>query len=201
MLESAANNGTATVSARGAISTALPTRCASSTLRSVLSVLGGCLAMAIAAQVCIPLPWTPVPMTLQSFVMLVIAFSLSPVLAGSTMMLYVACGTAGLPMFSAGSAGLSGVTAGYIVGFIVAAGLVSVLKGSGSAGGMRLGIAGAAGLLTLFVLGVGWQVVCVGHAWGAAVALGFTPFAVKAAVELGLAVALVTTLRGWRRGS
>ena len=116
------------------------------------------------------------------------------------MLLYLLCGAAGLPVFAPGSAGLIGPTGGYIVGFLAAAWLVSVLKGGSRAGFARLLGAGAAGTLTVFLLGFAWRVFWFGGGVQLAIATGLAPFALKTGVELLLAVGLVSSFRSWRCG-
>jgi biotin transport system substrate-specific component len=100
--------------------------------------------------------------------------------------------------------GLAGPTGGYLVGFVVAAWLVSVLKGPQGAGPGRLFAAGAAGTLAVFAVGAAWRVFLAflfgfqgGDVWLAA-ATGLLPFVPKAVVELIGAVMLVTSFRGIR---
>ena len=163
-------------------------------LSSAGFVAAGCFAMSLAAQVRIPVPGTDVPMTLQLLGVFLIGFALRPALAVAAMVLYVACGASGLPVF-ASSGGLAGATCGYILGFIPAVWLVSSIGHRSRAGVGRLLIAGLCGTLVVFAIGVGWRVVFFGGfgsgeaALGLAMATGVAPFAVKAMVELALATA------------
>jgi len=78
----------------------------------------------IAAQVRIPLPWTPVPITGQTFAVLLSGVLLGRWYGGLSQVFYVGTGVAGIPWFSGGGSGiayLSGPTGGYIVGFVLAA--------------------------------------------------------------------------------
>lgn len=157
-------------------------------------VVVGCLAMSLAAQVRVPIPGTDVPMTLQLLGVFLIGFALRPALAVAAMVLYLVCGTAGLPVF-AGPGGLGGATGGYLLGFIPAVWLVSILGHRRHAGEGRLFVAGLCGGAIVFALGVGWRVgvfqgLGAGDAsLGMAIATGAVPFAVKAIVELALATA------------
>lgn len=171
-------------------------------LGGVLGVVGFFLLMIAAAQLRIPVPGTEVPMTLQLLAVLLTGFALTPPRAVAAMVLYLACGAAGLPVFAAGSAGLAGSTGGYIAGFVVAAALVSTLKGDRNASFGRLLAAGAAGVVAVFVLGIAWRVLLVllldrldGGVW-IAVTSGLVPFVGKAFIELLLAVMLVVAVRG-----
>lgn len=159
-----------------------------------MSVVVGCAVMGLAAQVRVPVPGTDVPMTLQLLGVLVIGFALRPALAVPAMVLYAVCGACGMPVF-AGPGGLAGATGGYILGFIPAVWLVSALAHRGEATAGRLLVAGLCGLSVVFAIGVAWRVAFfqgVGagdSALGMAIATGAAPFAVKAIVELALAVA------------
>ncbi|UCC29905.1 MAG: biotin transporter BioY [Phycisphaerales bacterium] len=175
------------------------------TLAPVGSVLGCCLLVSLGAQVRIPVPGTDVFMTLQPLAVLLTGFALSPRRAVAAMLLYLACGTAGLPVF-AGSAGLAGPTGGYLVGFVVAAWLISALKGGHGAGFGRLLPVGAAGLLVIFASGIAWRAGLAfflglfgGEVW-LAVSTGLIPFLAKSVVELLVAVTLVVSVRRPRSG-
>ena len=168
----------------------------------VLGVSGGLAAMVLAAQVRIPVLGTDVPMTLQSFGVLLVGFALRPPQAVAAVLLYLGCGAAGLGVFAAGSTGLSGPTGGYLVGFVAASWLVSTLTVRGRSqpvSFVRLLAAGAAGMVVILTLGVAGRVLALGGDVGLAIRTGLLPFAGKSVVELFLAVSLVTSLRGMRR--
>lgn len=160
----------------------------------VVCATGFCLLTAVAAQVRIPLPGTHVPMTLQGLAVLLAGYALRPTPAFTALALYVVVGTVGLPVFAPGSLGLAGPTGGYLIGFVCCAWLVSVLRGSETTCLARLFIAGLAGLVVLFAMGLGWNAVWLGSL-RSSVHTGLIPFLPKAGVELCLAVALV---RSWR---
>lgn len=166
----------------------------------IIGVSGGFAAMVAAAQVRIPVLGTDVPMTLQSFGVLLVGYTLRPSRAVAAALLYLGCGAAGLGVFAAGSTGLSGPTGGYLVGFVVASWLVSTLKGrSQPVSIVRLVAAGAAGMVAILTLGVAGRVPALGGDVGLALRTGLLPFVEKSVVELLLAVSLVTSLRGMRR--
>src|ERR671926_1278243 len=92
--------------------------------RSALLVVGFSLLTAAAAQVVVPLPWTPVPLTGQTFAVLLTGALLGPRLGALAMLAYLAEGAAGLPFFRGGAGGVghfSGATAGYLFAFPAAA--------------------------------------------------------------------------------
>jgi biotin transport system substrate-specific component len=172
---------------------------------SAFPVVAFCLLTALAAHVRIPLPGTPVPMTLQLLTVVLAGLMLSATRAAAAMALYLLWGSCCPAFLAGGSAGLLGPTGGYLVGFVVGAWLIGALRGDRSASLFRLVFAGAAGTAVVFGLGV------FGVAWWSgsivrALSMGLLPFAPKAVVELALAVAVargVRSIRGSRlnRGS
>lgn len=164
------------------------------------------MLVSLGAQVRIPVPWSDVPLTLQVLAVLSTGLMLPPAGAVAATLLYLVCGVAGLPVFAVGSAGLAGPTGGYLVGFVLAAGLVSALRGGREAGFGRLLAVSAVGSLVILALGALWRVV-LACAWGLfggdtglAVTTGLMPFLAKTVVEVFLAVTLVVSIRGPRGG-
>jgi len=97
-------------------------------------VIGGSLVIALSAQVAVLLPFSPVPITLQTFAVLMIGALLGPWRAGLAVLTYIMEGAAGLPVFALGRAGLavlSGPTGGYLLGFIAAAYITGLLAERG----------------------------------------------------------------------
>jgi biotin transport system substrate-specific component len=124
-------------------------------LRLSLAVVGAFLT-AVSAQVMIPLPFTPVPLTLQVFCVLVTAALLGPFYGGLSQALYVTAGMVGLPFFSGGMSGLQlGVNGGYIAGFVAMGGLVGFLTHHHEFRGAmwRIGVAMAVGVVVLYIFG------------------------------------------------
>ncbi len=176
-------------------------------VRAMASVVACSMLIALSAQVRIYFPGSDVPMTLQLLAVLLTGFWLPPGQAIGAVLVYLGCGAAGLPVFS-GAGGLSGPTGGYLVGFLAAVALVSTLKGGHRAGWWRLVMAGFAGTVVIFTIGVSWRIVLaltLGLGEGnvvLAAASGLIPFLGKAVVELLLAVTLVVAMRGlsdWRK--
>ncbi len=102
-------------------------------LRAGGIVLAGTLFVAACAHVSLPLYFTPVPLTLQPFAVLVLGLLLGPRMAFATLTAYLAEGAMGLPVFAPGPAGLSGLahllgpTGGYLMAYPVAAALIAAL--------------------------------------------------------------------------
>lgn len=159
-------------------------------------VLAGTAALAVSAKV--QVPFWPVPMTLQTLVVLLIGALFGARMAGATLLAYLAEGAAGLPVFASGAglAYLAGPTGGYLAGFVLAA----VLVGWASDRGMMQSLAGA---VLAFVLGAA-AIYCAGLLWlsgftGAekAVAVGLLPFLPAEAAKIALASLIAPAL--WRR--
>jgi biotin transport system substrate-specific component len=146
---------------------------------AALGVLGFAIAMAAAAQVAIPVPGTPVPVTLQPMVVVLAGLMLGPAYGGMSMLLYLAAGAAGLPVFApVGAPGIArflGPTGGYLIAFPFAAYVAGWLaqRFTGLAGRW---FAALAGMVVIFVGGIS-QLAVLSGSLGAALAAGLTPFA------------------------
>ncbi len=146
--------------------------------RNVVLVLAGSVLTALSAQVAIPLPFSPVPVTGQTFAVLLIGAVLGSRLGALAMLAYLAEGAIGLPVFAGGHGTLLwmlGPTGGYLAGFVVAAYIIGWL--CEHAWDRRLLTALAAMLLgnvAIYALGLPWLAHFVGT--GKVVALGLAPF-------------------------
>jgi biotin transport system substrate-specific component len=161
--------------------------------RRTVGVALGAALVAAAAQIAVPLPGTPVPMTLQPLAVLLVGGLLGPALGASAMVCYLALGAAGLPVFTPyglpGLARLVGPTGGYLLAYPVAAFAVGRLAGDGRRLG-RLALAAGAGLVLIHVGGAAQLLLLTGRA-DVAVRLGTLPFVAGDLVKLALAVALL----------
>ena len=150
-------------------------------LRELILVIAGVLLLAGLAQVEIVLPFTPVPITGQTFGVLLIGAAYGSKRGAATMIAYIAAGALGLPFFSGGGSGmriLTGATAGYLAGFVVAARVIGLLSERGLERSVRTSlIPFIAGTLIIYVFGVAWLSVIVGG-FGKALTLGVLPFLV-----------------------
>ncbi len=157
---------------------------------AALAFLGG-LLLTVSAKV--QVPFWPVPVTLQTMVVFLLGIAYGPRLAVATVLLYLAEGAAGLPVFAGtpakgiGLAYMVGPTGGYLAGFVAAAAIAG-LTAERSRGmlGTALGIALATA--AIYLLGAGWLATFVGPE--KAVGLGVAPFLLGDLVKLGLAAAL-----------
>jgi biotin transport system substrate-specific component len=159
---------------------------------------------AMAAQISIPLPFTPVPFTLQPMIVLLGGATLGSRLGAASQVLYLAAGIAGLPVFAAspvlpqGVARLLGPTGGYLMSYPLAAFVAGALAERGfDRRYLTSALAMAAGLTVTFTFGVAWM------AWGAtplgldrALQAGLYPFWAADALKVLLAAAILPT--AWR---
>jgi biotin transport system substrate-specific component len=168
--------------------------------RTAAAVLGAAF-VAVAAQIAIPLPGTPVPMTLQPLAVLLVGGLLGPGLGAASLVLYLAMGAAGLPVFTPyglpGFARLLGPTGGYLLAYPVAAFAVGKLAGDGRRWD-RLALAVLTGLVLIHLGGAAQLLILTGSAT-AALRLGTLPFLIGDVLKLAIAlVVLRTTVRPLR---
>lgn len=172
---------------------------ASERLRDVTLVLLGSWLVALFAQVEVPLPFSPVPITGQTFAVLLVGASLGSKRGAAAMLAYIAQGAAGLPFFAGGAGGLgilTGATAGYLAGFIAAAYVVGLLAERGLERNFKTSIAPfLAGTVVIYLCGVAWLSVIVGG-FGKAVELGLLPFLIGDAIKIIAAAAALPS--AWR---
>jgi biotin transport system substrate-specific component len=166
--------------------------------RSALLVVGFSLLTAAAAQVVVPLPFTPVPLTGQTFAVLLTGALLGPRLGALAMLAYLAEGAAGLPFFRGGAGGVahfSGATAGYLLAFPAAAYVTGTLAERGW-DRRFLTAAAAMALGSLVILAGGWGWLALMFKGGAeAFRLGVAPFLPGDVLKVSLAAAVLPT--GW----
>ena len=146
--------------------------------RRALAVVLGVAVVALAAQVAIPLPGTPVPMTLQPLAVLIVGGLLGPRLGAASLLLYLTLGAAGLPIFTPfgapGVARLFGPTGGYLLAYPIAAYAVGRLAGDGRRWA-RLAVAVLTGLALIHLGGLA-QLLIITHSLHDAARLGTWPF-------------------------
>ena len=101
-------------------------------LKNVLLVLGGVAFLSIMSQILLPLPYTPVPISLGTFGVTLMALLYGRKLGTATILSYVAAGSLGAPIFAGGKAGsLFSLTGGYILGYIISAMILGYLADKG----------------------------------------------------------------------
>ncbi len=160
---------------------------------AVLAVAGTVL-LTVSAK--IQVPFYPVPMTMQTFAVLVIGMAYGWKLGGATVALYLAEGAAGLPVFAGtpekgiGLAYMAGPTGGYLVGFVLAAGIAGWLGEKGWDRSVPMTLAAMViGTVIIFVPGYAWLALLIGQekAW----AFGVLPFLWGEVFKIALAAAVL----------
>ncbi|MFE0731531.1 biotin transporter BioY [Streptomyces antibioticus] len=162
-----------------------------SRVRDIALVAGGAALTGLAAQIAVPIPGSPVPVTGQTFAALLVGTTLGTRRGFLSLALYALAGVAGVPWFAGGTSGAAAVSFGYILGMILASAAVGALARRGAdrnvwrmAGTMLIGEA------IIYAVGVPYLAYAADMSLSAAVAAGLTPFligdAVKAALAMGL---------------
>ncbi|MBL1093021.1 biotin transporter BioY [Streptomyces sp. NPDC001739] len=159
-------------------------------VRDAALVAGGAVLTGLAAQIAVPVPGSPVPVTGQTFAALLVGTALGARRGLLSLALYALAGMAGMPWFAGGASGYASPTFGYIVGMLLASGLVGALaRRGGDRGALRTAATMAAGTAVIYALGVPYLALSTGMSLGQAVALGLVPFlfgdALKAALAMG----------------
>ncbi|MFM8988277.1 MAG: biotin transporter BioY [Alphaproteobacteria bacterium] len=165
-------------------------------LRAVLLALAGSVLLTLSAK--LKVPFHPVPMTMQTMVVLVLGVAYGSRLGAATVALYLLQGAIGLPVFAdtpergIGLAYMAGPTGGYLAGFLAAAWLAGAI---GQGGLLRLAAAMLAGHAVIFAFGLAWLATAIGleKAW----LVGAAPFLLATLLKSALGVALVAGLKAW----
>ena len=170
-------------------------------VRQLALIGGAAVFVGLSAQIAIPLPFTPVPLTLQTFAVLLSAAALGSLRGALAMLVYALVGMAGVPWFAQGSSCFTAPTFGYIVGFIIAALVVGRIAERGAT---RTAVRSAGlmivGNLVIYAVGVTWLKFAIGADWATAIALGATPFLIGDAIKIAAAAGLLPlTWRGLRK--
>ncbi|MDA8080790.1 MAG: biotin transporter BioY [Actinomycetota bacterium] len=168
---------------------------AGSFVREITLVMGYAAFIGIFAQISVPLGFTPVPITGQTFAVLIGAAALGWARAGAGTLLYALVGLAGVPWFAGGTGGMkiaSAPTFGYIIGFFVCSVLVGMMakagwdrKAIGTIFTMLLGN------VVIYGFGVTWLAATIHVTAAKAISLGMTPFLAGDLIKLAIAAVLL----------
>ncbi|MGX4692214.1 biotin transporter BioY [Streptomyces sp. JNUCC 63] len=165
-----------------------------SRVRDIALVVGGAVLTGVAAQIAVPVPGSPVPVTGQTFAALLVGTSLGAGRGFLSLALYVLAGAAGVPWFADGASGATAVSFGYVLGMLLAATVVGALARRGgdrsvwrTAGTMVLGSA------VIYAVGVPYLALATGMSASAAIAAGLTPFLIGDTLKAALAMGLLPT--------
>jgi biotin transport system substrate-specific component len=172
-----------------------------------LLVIGATAFVAACAHISFPLPFTPVPLTLQNLAVILVGMALGPVAGFSAMLLYLAEGALGLPVFtpSGGPTGLAhllGPNGGFLFSYPLAAATagwaVRALQPITTRFRSAL-IAGTIATLPIFVIGASWLAHFLHLGTAATWSLAIAPFLPGEIVKITAAAGIFNTLRRWRQ--
>lgn len=166
-------------------------------LKAVLLVTGFAFLTAIGALIRIPLPFSPIPITLQTFFVLLAGVMIGSKKGALSQLIYVAGGATGIPIFAGMASGvalLAGPTGGFLAGFLFAPAVVGYLIGESSS---RFRLIGAllAGTALIFLFGNLWLWKLTGGSMMNTLMLGFVPFIPGAIIKIGLVIAVVEAIK------
>ena len=160
-------------------------------LVDVLLVIAGAGLVALCAQIEIPLGFTPVPISGQTFAVLLVGASLGPLLGASSLLLYFCVGLIGAPVYSGGDGGweiVHGATGGYLVGFIAAAVLTGWLARRRWDRHFNSAVAAMlSGSVVIYSFGLPWLAKEIGTGLEGTLEAGLYPFVIGDLVKLYLA--------------
>lgn len=162
-----------------------------SRVRDITLVVGGAALTGIAAQIALPVPGSPVPVSGQTFAALLVGTALGARRGLLSLALYAVVGMVGMPWFAQGASGYAMPSFGYILGMLLAAGVVGQLaRRGGDRSVLRMAGTMAAGSAVVYAIGVPYLALATGMSFGEAVAAGLLPFligdALKAALAMGV---------------
>ncbi|MEW6732557.1 MAG: biotin transporter BioY [Acidobacteriota bacterium] len=167
-------------------------------LRSIVLILGFSMLIALSARVIIPLPFTPVPITAQTFAILVTGALLGPRLGVAAVIAYLLEGALGLPVFQNGNGGLlymTGPTGGYLFGFLISAAITGWFATRGFDRRFSTAVVTMAlAEISLYVCGLSWLAYFLPQE--RLLELGLLPFLPGDIIKIALAAAVLPT--GWR---
>ena len=170
-------------------------------IRQPAIVIGASLFVALCARITLPLPFTPVPLTLQNFAVLVVGLVLGSRRGFAALLLYLAEGAAGLPVFNptgpGGIAQILGPTGGYLMVYPLVAGLAGLIFEHGKRTFAKAVAAGLTAEVLLFVVGIGWLALLT-HSFTQALHFGLYWFVFAEVIKVMLAAGVAVR---WRRGA
>ncbi|MGO9581355.1 MAG: biotin transporter BioY [Acidimicrobiales bacterium] len=185
-------SGTASASLRRQEPLVLGDLLSATLAQDLLLVIAGAGLVGVLAQVSFHLSFTPVPVTGQTLGVLVAGTALGWKRATAAMALYGSAGLAGLPWFADHASGYVGASFGYVVGFVLCAGLCGFLAERHADRSLFKSVpAMVAGEVVLYAVGVSWLAVSLHVGPQRAVALGLTPFLAGDAIKAAIAAVLL----------
>ncbi|MGW2396613.1 biotin transporter BioY [Kitasatospora sp. NPDC001664] len=157
--------------------------------RELALVAGGAALTGLAAQLSVPVPGSPVPVTGQTFAALLVGTALGTRRGVASLGLYLLAGMAGMPWFAEGSSGFAMPSLGYVIGFVLAAALVGALARRGAdRSPLRTAGAMVLGSLAIYAVGVPYLALSLGVPLARAAELGLYPYLVGDGLKVLLAM-------------
>lgn len=168
---------------------------------NLVIAFSGSLLLALLARLSIPLPFSPVPITGQTFGILFLGGVLGSRIGTLSVIMYIFEGLIGLPVFAGGTMGflyLLGPTGGYLIGFIPAVYLVGYLSERGWINNFTSAfVTMIIGTIVIFVFGISWLAVTAG--FGTALSIGFYPYLPGAVIKIILATVAVYSINRFNK--
>lgn len=168
-------------------------------VRQVALVVGASLFVALCARVTLPLPFTPVPLTMQNFGVLLVGLTLGSRRGFAALVLYLVEGASGMPVFNptglGGVAQLLGPTGGFLLAYPFVAGIAGWIMESGKKTFARAATAAVLAEVALFAGGLSWLAILT-HSLAQAVRFGLYWFVFAEVIKVMSAAAIAS---GWRR--
>lgn len=166
--------------------------------REVGLVLAGTLVLTLVSQVAIPLPFTPVPLTLGTFGALLVGAALGPARGAASIGLYALLAACGAPVLAGWSAsGIATASFGYVIGYVLAGVALGLAARRGADRSVwRTGLAASAATALVYVAGVPWLMVATGADLPSALVMGVVPFLIGDVLKALAASALLPA--AWR---
>jgi len=168
---------------------------------TISAVFAGSLLLALLARLSIPVPFSPVPITGQTFGILFLGTVLGSRIGTLSVIMYISEGLMGLPVFAGGSMGflcLLGPTGGYLIGFIPAVYLAGYLSEKGFINNISTTlITMIFGTIVIFIFGISWLAVTAG--FNTALSIGLYPYLPGAAVKIILATVVAYSINRFNK--
>ena len=161
-----------------------------SAIHRVALIIGGSLFVALCARLSLPLPFTPIPLTMANLGVLIVGLTLGSRAGFAALALYLAEGAMGLPVFSVGMGGIAqllGPTGGYLMAYPFAAFLAGWIAERGSKNFVRLAVAAVWAEVLIFAGGLGWLAFLAQSGAQQAVRFGLYPFVFAEVIKVMVA--------------
>ncbi len=165
-----------------------------SRVRDIALVAGGAALTGVAAQIAVPVPGSPVPVTGQTFAALLVGTALGARRGLLSLALYAVVGMAGVPWFAEGGSGTAAPSLGYVFGMMLAAAAVGALARRGADRSVpRMAATMLLGEAIIYAVGVPYLALAADMSPSAAIAAGLTPFLIGDALKAALAMGVLPT--------